>query len=91
MIDQFHILRSNDKIIPKKIENYSEVKKSVLGMNKHKQSEWLKKQLIALSKQGIINNLMKFLIFTKFNIVVMFIESQVLKPIILKNIKWLKT
>ena len=46
MIDQFHILRSNDKDYSKdSIENYSnEVKKSVLGMNKHKQSEWLKKQ-----------------------------------------------
>ena len=46
MIDQFHILRSNDKDYSKEsIENYSnEVKKSVLGMNKHKQSEWLKKQ-----------------------------------------------
>ena len=46
MIEQFHILRSNDKDYSKEsIENYSnEVKKSVLKMNKHKQSEWLKKQ-----------------------------------------------
>ncbi len=46
MIKQFHLQRFNDKDYSKKsIENYSkEVKKSVLGMSKKKQSEWLKKQ-----------------------------------------------
>mgnify|MGYP001220804182 CR=1 FL=1 len=46
MIEQFHLLRKNDDNYSRvSTENYaSGAKKSILGMNEQKQTEWLKKQ-----------------------------------------------